>query len=44
LQASAFSLDVDILLVPLHLGLHWALAVVHVQEERLEYWDSMVSV
>ncbi|KAJ8347132.1 hypothetical protein SKAU_G00285330 [Synaphobranchus kaupii] len=31
----------DILLVPVHLGVHWCLAVVHIRKKRITYFDSM---
>mmetsp|Transcript_38136 Transcript_38136/g.64081 ORF Transcript_38136/g.64081 Transcript_38136/m.64081 type:complete len:205 (+) Transcript_38136:1207-1821(+) len=34
-------LDCDMLVVPIHLERHWALAVIHIKEARLEYLDSM---
>ncbi|XP_043939414.1 sentrin-specific protease 1-like [Protopterus annectens] len=32
---------VDILLVPVHLGVHWCLAVVDFRKKSIEYYDSM---
>ncbi|XP_022250431.1 sentrin-specific protease 1-like isoform X2 [Limulus polyphemus] len=31
----------DLLLVPVHLGMHWCLAVVNFQDKKIEYYDSM---
>uniref|UniRef100_H2Y7Z9 Ubiquitin-like protease family profile domain-containing protein n=1 Tax=Ciona savignyi TaxID=51511 RepID=H2Y7Z9_CIOSA len=31
----------DVLFYPIHLGVHWTLAVVRLNEKRLEYYDSM---
>ncbi|KAM3933006.1 sentrin-specific protease 1 [Leptodactylus fuscus] len=33
--------DVDILLVPVHLGVHWCLAVVDFRKKTITYYDSM---
>lgn len=34
-------LECDKIVVPIHQGLHWVLAVIHVKEKRLEFLDSM---
>ena len=31
----------DFIFIPLHQGMHWALAVVNMREKRLQYFDSM---
>jgi hypothetical protein len=31
----------DAIILPLHLAVHWAVAVIDLRGERLEYWDSM---
>ena len=31
----------DLLLVPVHLGMHWCLATVDLREKRIDYFDSM---
>jgi sentrin-specific protease 1 len=33
----------DLIFIPLHQGNHWALAVVNMRDQRLEYYDSMKS-
>ncbi|GBC09622.1 hypothetical protein RclHR1_00900008 [Rhizophagus clarus] len=38
-KVDIFSLDMVI--VPIHLQIHWALAVINIKERRLEYYDSM---
>ncbi|CAG8489926.1 16023_t:CDS:1, partial [Funneliformis mosseae] len=38
-KVDIFSLDM--VLVPIHLQIHWALAVINFKERRLEYYDSM---
>ncbi|KAI0981701.1 hypothetical protein GJ496_007947 [Pomphorhynchus laevis] len=32
----------DIILIPLHLGMHWALITIHVPDRQIRYYDSMV--
>ena len=31
----------DIILVPIHLGMHWCLATIDMQRKKLSYYDSM---
>eukprot|EP01135_Chromosphaera_perkinsii_P011954 Nk52_evm7s2542 gene=Nk52_evmTU7s2542 len=31
----------DIVIVPVHLQMHWCLAVIYIQEKRIEYFDSL---
>lgn len=31
----------DLVLVPVHLGVHWCMAVINAREKRFEYWDSL---
>ena len=38
-KVDIFSLDMVI--VPIHLQIHWALAVINIKKRRLEYYDSM---
>lgn len=33
--------DLDLFIVPVHLGNHWTLAVVYLQTQRIEYYDSL---
>ena len=33
--------SLDMVIVPIHLQIHWALAVINIKERRLEYYDSM---
>ena len=37
------AVDCDVILVPLHLGIHWALAGLDVRARALHYWDSMAA-
>ena len=32
----------DKVLVPIHLGVHWVLAVINLRDKRFEYYDSML--
>ena len=38
-QIDIFSLDKVI--VPVHLGSHWCLAVINIRDKRFEYYDSL---
>ncbi|KAK9817166.1 hypothetical protein WJX72_010594 [[Myrmecia] bisecta] len=40
-QASASVLDCDVIIMPVHLGLHWTCAVVRLTDRELVYYDSM---
>lgn len=31
----------DIVLVPVHLGIHWCMAIIHMKNETIKYYDSM---
>lgn len=31
----------DLILVPVHLGVHWCMASINARERRFEYWDSL---
>lgn len=31
----------DIVLVPVHLGVHWCMSVINAKQKRFEYWDSL---
>lgn len=31
----------DLVLVPIHLGVHWCMAVINAKQKRFEYWDSL---
>ena len=33
--------EMDVILVPVHLGMHWCLAVIDFKNKQLEYYDSM---
>jgi sentrin-specific protease 1 len=33
--------SLDMVIVPIHLQIHWALVVINIKERRLEYYDSM---
>lgn len=33
--------DVDYVLIPIHLGVHWCLGVINAKKQRIEYWDSI---
>lgn len=34
-------LSMDKIIIPLHLGVHWTLAVINIRDKRFEYYDSM---
>jgi len=34
----------DKIIIPIHLGVHWTLAVINLRDHRFEYYDSMVDV
>lgn len=31
----------DLVLVPVHLGVHWCMSVINARQKRFEYWDSL---
>ncbi|EEB07135.1 SUMO deconjugating enzyme Ulp1 [Schizosaccharomyces japonicus yFS275] len=33
--------DMDFVLIPVHLGIHWCMAVINKKDKRFEYWDSL---
>ncbi len=33
--------SMDYILVPVHLGVHWCMAIINKKKERFEYWDSL---
>ena len=33
--------DMDLLIVPVHIGVHWTLAVVNLPQRRIEYYDAL---
>jgi sentrin-specific protease 1 len=35
--------EMDKIIIPIHLGVHWSLAVINIKEKRLEYRDSLSS-
>ena len=35
--------SLDMVIVPVHLEVHWALAVINIKEHRFEYYDSMMN-
>jgi len=40
-QMSATILDVDRIIMPVHLGIHWTCAVIDLAAKELVYYDSM---
>lgn len=40
-QASTSVLDCDLVIVPVHLGVHWTCAVVSFRDQEIVYLDSM---
>jgi sentrin-specific protease 1 len=40
-KANVDVFSLDMVIVPIHLQIHWALAVINIKKRRLEYYDSM---
>ena len=42
-QAKVDVFAMDLLLVPVHLGIHWCMAIVDLRRKRFEYYDSLTA-
>ncbi|OLL25386.1 Ubiquitin-like-specific protease 1 [Neolecta irregularis DAH-3] len=40
-RAKVDFMDMDFIIVPVHLSVHWCLSVINFRDKRFEYWDSL---